>query len=49
MVGGAMEELLFWERILCKKTEGDMGGGGLMHTLWSGEVILTWSFTANSV
>ncbi len=28
MVGGAMEELLVWERILCKKTEGDMGGGG---------------------
>lgn len=21
-----MEELLFWERIHCKKTEGDMGG-----------------------
>lgn len=34
-----MEELLFWEWILCKKTEGDMGG--LMHTLWSGEVIWT--------
>lgn len=28
-----MEELLFWQRILCKKTEGDMGGGGNAHPL----------------
>lgn len=39
MGGGAMEELLFWEQILCKKTEGDMVD--LMHTISSGEVIWT--------